>query len=134
MKRVLAVLAGLIVAGIVTLLIETLGTYLFPLPEGADPMNDEWLKNNIDKIPIGAMACVALAHALGITVGMILAGAISRTSPIPAYIVSGLMIVATIVNLFMIPHPTWFMAVDILACLLGFFIGKQFIQNKIRTK
>ncbi|MBT8265867.1 MAG: hypothetical protein KJP20_04925 [Bacteroidia bacterium] len=133
MKNVIATLAGLMVAAIITFGIESLSSSIFPLPDGADPTNMEWLKNNIDLIPTGAMILVAFAHFIGIVIGMLVAGLISRTSLIPAYIVGVLMLAGTIANLVMIPHPTWFMVVDILGVLVGICIGKSVAAKKINA-
>ncbi len=125
MRNVLAVLAGLATSMLLVFGIETLGTVFFPLPEGADPTNYEWLKNNIDQIPNGALVMVALAHLLGIVAGMYIASLNSKSSMIPAYIVGVLMLLATVVNLFMIPHPMWFKISDIIGALIGLGIGKS---------
>ena len=81
MKNILATIVGFIVASSVVYIFETLlGQSLFPLPEGADPMNMEWIKNNMDQIPTGAKVFVVIAHFMGIVVGMFVAGLISKTS------------------------------------------------------
>ena len=55
MKNVIATVVGFIVASATVFLIENLiGHSLFPLPEGVDPMDIEWIKANMDKIPVGA--------------------------------------------------------------------------------
>ncbi|MBT8273581.1 MAG: hypothetical protein KJO77_07235 [Bacteroidia bacterium] len=132
MKYVLATLAGLMVAALITFGIESLGTVFFPLPEGANPTDLEWLKNNLDLIPTGAMIMVALAHVIGIICGMLVAGLIAKNSMIPSYVVAVLMLLGTIANLFMIPHPTWFMFVDIVGALIGIYIGKTLVSNKLK--
>lgn len=124
MKFVLATIAGLMVAAIITFGIESLSAVIFPFPDGADPTDMEWLKNNMESIPTGAMIIVALAHFIGIVCGMVVAGIISKTSVIPAYIVGALMLAGTVANLIMIPHPIWFMITDIIGALIGICIGK----------
>lgn len=134
MKYVLAALAGLMVAALLTFGFESLGGVLFPLPEGADPMDTEWLKKNMDLIPTGAMIMVALAHVIGIIFGMLVAGLIAKNSMIPSYVVGVLMLLGTIANLFMIPHPIWFMFVDIVGALIGIYIGKTLVSNRLTPK
>lgn len=132
MRYVLATFAGLLVAAILTFGIESLGSVFFPLPEGADPMDIEWIKNNMNLIPTGAMIMVALAHVVGIICGMLVAGLIAKNSMIPAYVVAVLMLLGTIANLFMIPHPTWFMFVDIVGALIAIYIGKTLVSSKLK--
>lgn len=134
LRRVLAAIAGIIAASISIYLIETLGHLLFPFPEGAKPMDMEWIKNNIDLIPRGSMIAVIIAHGVGIAVGMFVAGLISKTSIIPAYVVAGFMVVATIANWFMIPSPTWFYIADGISVIAGFFFGKSLAHRNIYGK
>ncbi len=138
MKNVLATIAGFMAASLIVYLIEQLGWKFFPLPDSIDPMDAESLKQNIDLIPKGSMIFVIFAHAIGTFYGMILAGFISKKSLIPSFIVGGLMILATMVNLIMIPSPTWFIILDLIGVILAFFyailallIAKYLVQSKL---
>lgn len=135
MKNVLATIVGFIVASTVVYLFESLiGQNLFPLPEGSEPMNMEWLKNNMDKIPVGSKVFVVIAHFMGIVAGMFVAGLISKTSMIPAYIVGGLMIAATLFNIIMLPKELWFTLGDGVLVIIGFFLGKSLAQKQLKTQ
>ncbi|MBT8258072.1 MAG: hypothetical protein KJO49_06340 [Bacteroidia bacterium] len=132
MKSVLAVIAGLIAAVVVIYGLEFLSTILFPLPEGADPTNIEWIKENAELIPTGSMIIVALAHLLGIIVGMVIAAKVAGMTMIPSYIVGILLLVGTLLNLIMIPHPFWFAATDLIGVVIGLGIGKVFAQKQLK--
>lgn len=134
MRSVLAVIAGMIVASAVIFGLEFLGSILFPLPEGADPTNTEWLKENMDSIPTGSMIMVALAHVIGIILGMIVAALIAKITMIPSYIVGILLLVGTIINLIMIPHPFWFSVTDLVGVIVGLGIGKVFSEKRITVR
>jgi protein-S-isoprenylcysteine O-methyltransferase Ste14 len=73
------------------------------LPEGANPMDMEWIKNNIDQIPIGAKIFVVIAHFVGIVVGMFIAAKIPKQSMVPSYSVGALMLTATLFNISILP-------------------------------
>ena len=133
MRHVLAVVAGLIVSMLIITGLELLSGVIFPLPEGADPRDMEWLRNNMNSIPTGTLIIVAFAHLAGIIGGMFVATLISKTKMLPAYIVGALMLVATVVNLFMIPHPIWFKVTDVAGALVGLGIGKMLSIKKIRS-
>lgn len=133
MKNVLAAVAGLMVAAILTFGIESLSAILFPFPEGADPTDMEWLKNNVDAIPSGALIVVGFAHLIGIVCGMFVAGLISKTSMIPAYVVGVLMLAGTIANLFMIPHPAWFAITDLIGVLIGILLGRKLASKQMKA-
>lgn len=132
MKNILATIIGFIVASVTVYIFENLiGTNLFPLPEGADPMNMEWLKNNMSQIPIGAKVFVILAHLMGVIVGMFVAAKISKKSMVPSYSVGGLLIAATFFNIIMLPKELWFVIADGVLVIVAFFIGKSLAQKQI---
>jgi len=132
MKNILATIVGFIVASVTVYIFESLlGHNLFPLPEGANPMDMEWIKNNMDQIPTGAKAFVVIAHFMGIVVGMFVAGLISKTSMVPAYIVAGLMIAATFFNIFMLPKELWFSISDGAFAFIGFLVGTSLTKKQI---
>ena len=126
MKNVLATIVGFIVAALTVYFFEQiLGHNMFPLPENIDPNDMESIKANMDKIPLGSKAFVVLGHFAGIIVGMAIAGFISKTSMVPAYIVAGLMIAATLFVTVMLPKSMLFIAGEIVAVIAGFFFGKS---------
>ena len=133
MKNILATIVGFIVASVTVYIFESLvGHNLFPLPEGADPSNMEWIKNNMDVIPTGAKVMVVIAHFAGIVAGMFVAGLISKTSMVPAYIVGGLMFLATVATIVMLPKELLFSISDIVLAVVGFLIGKILASKQIR--
>jgi len=132
MKNILATIVGFIVASLTVYIIESLiGHNLFPLPDGANAMDMEWLKHNMDKIPIGSKIFVVIAHFVGIIVGMFAAVKISKQSMIPSFIVGLLMLVATCFNIIMLPKELWFTISDGLLAIAGFLIGKTLAQKQI---
>ncbi|WP_397362202.1 hypothetical protein [Olleya sp. R77988] len=132
MKNVIATIVGLVIASGVVFLFETLiGHHFFPLPDGVDPMDMESIKANMHLIPTGAKVFVVIAHFAGIICGMLVAGMISKTSIIPAYIVGGLMVIATAVTIFMLPKALWFSLSDGLLAIAGFFFGKSLASRYV---
>ncbi len=132
LTNILAVIVGFLAASVSVYLIESvIGHNLFPLPEGADPMNMEWIKNNMDKIPAGAKVCVVIAHFIGIVIGMFIAAKISKTSMIPAYIVGAIMIIATFANIVMLPKELWFTISDGALTFIGFLLGTSIAKKQI---
>ena len=135
MKNVLATIVGFIVASVTVYIFESLiGHNLFPLPEGANPMDMEWIKNNMDQIPMGSKIFVVIAHFAGIAVGMLVAAMISKKSMVPSYIVGGLMLAATFFNIVMLPKELWFTLSDGLFAIIGFLVGKQLGSKKINKE
>lgn len=132
MKNVLATIVGIIVAGVIVHLFESvIGHNVFPLPEGSSPSDMEWLKNNMDKIPMGSKIFVVIAHFAGIIAGMFVAAKISKVSIIPSYIAGGLMLLATFATIFMLPKELWFSLSDGALAIAGFLIGKAVAQKQM---
>lgn len=132
MKNVLATIVGFIMASATVYIFETLiGHNLFPLPEGANPMDMEWIKNNMDQIRMGSKIFVIIAHFAGIIAGMFVAAKISKTSMVPTYIVGVLMLLATAFNIVMLPKELWFSLSDGILTIIGFLIGKSLAQKQL---
>lgn len=131
MKKVLATLVGLVAAAAVILVFEFLGEMFFPLPEQIDITDIDSIKTNIELIPLGSLIFVILAHFLGILAGMVVTTYVSRETLVPGFVVGGIIIIATLINLFVLPHPTWFLISDILGVGLGFFVGKTLSKKRI---
>lgn len=131
-KNILATFLGFIAASIIVYVFETLiGHTLFPLPQEANPTNMDWLKSHMNKIPLGAKAFVVFGHFMGIIVGMYIAGLISKTSMIPAYIVAGILILATAFVTFALPKGLWFIIAEVVAVIAGFSFGKTLAQKNV---
>ncbi|WP_299384989.1 hypothetical protein [uncultured Lacinutrix sp.] len=132
LRNILATIVGLIVASASVHLFENvLGQSFFPLPEGANAMDMEWLINNMANIPVGAKIFVIIAHFIGPIAGMLVAGFISKTSMIPAYIVGVIMLLATFFNIFMLPKELWFRLADGIFVIAGFFFGKSLANRYV---
>ncbi len=132
MKNILATIVGILVAGITVHLFEAvIGHNLFTFPEGAKLDDMEWIKNNMDKIPLGSKIFVIIGHFLGIIVGMFVAAKISKTSMIPSYISGGIMLLATLAISFMLPKELWFLLTDCGLAIIAFFIGKSLAKKQI---
>ena len=133
MRNILATIIGFIAASITVYIFESLiGQNLFPLPEGANAMDLEWLSSNMDKIPMGAKIFVVIAHFLGIVAGMFVAAVISKKSRIPSYIVGVLMLAATFFNIVMLPKELWFTLTDGLLAIIGLYLGHLLATAQIK--
>lgn len=132
MKNVLATIIGLIIASLTVHLFEAvIGHNLFTFPADAQLSDMEWIKNNMDKIPVGSKIFVIIGHFAGIVAGMFVAAKISKQSIIPSHIVGGLMLLATFVTIIMLPKELWFSISDGVLAIAGFLLGKVISQKQI---
>ncbi len=129
MRNVLATIAGLVDAFILVFIFDMLAHIVFPI-EGDTPTSLEEMLAIIDKIPTGQFVLMGVGHFIAIVAGMGLATLIAKKSLVPAIIVGGLVSVATLANLFMLPHPNLFIGIEVGAILLGLAIG-WFITKRV---
>jgi hypothetical protein len=121
MKTIIATVVGVISGGIAIWIFELIGHIIFPLNFDIDPTNLDEMKLLMFKIPVKSMIAVILAHVLGIIVGMYAATFVEKESFTPLYIVGGLLMLGSVLNLVAIPHPKWFAVTDILVSMIGIY-------------
>lgn len=126
-RKIIGVIAGLAVGVIVIYAVETLGHQLYPMPPGVDMENPEAMGAWIETLPAGAFAIILGAFIGGGFAGGAVATLIARDRPVPALIVGGLLTVAGIANVAMIPHPLWFTIVSVLVYLPAAWLGARVV-------
>lgn len=132
MRNVLATIIGIIIGMIaVTLFEQLLGHNLFTFPEGAKLDDMEWIKNNMDKIPIGSKIFVVIGHSAGITSSMFIAAKISKLSMIPSYICGLFFLLATIAMIIILPKELWFTISDGALAFVGFLVGTSLAKKQL---
>ena len=124
-RNIAAAIAGIAIAIGLVWAIESFGHSIYPPPEGLDFADADAMRAYTSSLPIGALLFVAAAWFVGTLAGTYAACRIGTASPLVfVLIVGGLMLVATTINLLMIPHPHWFSALGIIAIMVGTWLGK----------
>ena len=126
-------MVGLVVAMIAITLMHGLGELLYPLPEGVDVNDPDSLRAYIPKMALGAFMMVLLAHQSGAFFGSIAAVLVLRKtghSMRLGLIVGALVMVLGIMNLFMLPHPTWFAILDTVLYIPLALLGAKLVMRK----
>jgi hypothetical protein len=135
-KRILAVVLGLLAGFAVTGLVEALSSVLYPLPPGFDMNDMEAFRRHVEGLPIGAFLIVLVAHELGAFAGGFACARLAGVPwPVGPIVVGTLLMAAGVVNLLTIPHPAWFVVVDLLAYLpmaiLGGQLGRRALPSSV---
>lgn len=127
---VVGVVVGIVGGMIVMMSLHYAGTFVYPLPEGVDFMNQEAenqarLKEWFGTLPAGAFLLATVCHGLGCMAGAIVAMLVSgRRSMVTPLIVGVFFTVCGIMNLSSVPHPSWFPFADLpIYLLLAFAAG-----------
>jgi hypothetical protein len=105
-------------------ILQALGHWMYPPPEGLDPNDVEALKAYLAVAPPGAFVSVLVAWAVGTYVG---AGITANRAPccpwIQGGITGGVLMACGIYMLIEIPSPGWFVAATLLVFPLAASLG-----------
>lgn len=133
MRNVLATIAGIIDAFIIVIIFDFVAHTLYPIDFDFMAIDVTEMGNEINKIPKEKLFIMGFGHFIAFVVGMGLSSIISKTSKVPAIIVSVLLLVGIVFNLFTKPHPLILDYIEITAIVLGFFVG-WLVTNKVIIK
>lgn len=134
-KNILAVILGLIIGSIVNMGIIKISDSIIPPPAGTDMTTMEGLKESMHLLQPKHFIFPFLAHALGVFVGAFLAVLIAASHKMKLALIIGIFfLIGGIASAFMLPAPSWFIALDIIVAYIpmAWFAGKIAIRNKAK--
>ncbi len=127
-RNILAVIAGLVVGSAVNMGIIMISGSIIAPPEGADVTTMEGLKASMHLFEPKHYIFPFLAHALGTLVGAMVAALIAASHRMKLALAIGLIfLIGGLINVFLLPSPTWFAVIDI----VGAYIRMAWIGGKI---
>lgn len=119
LRNVLGLLAGIATGGAVNMALITLSPSLIPPPAGVDVTNAESLSKAMHLLEPQHFVMPFLAHAVGTLAGALAAYLIAATYKAQmAYVIGAVFLCGGVAASFLIPAPTWFIALDLLAAYL----------------
>ncbi len=132
-RHTLAALLGLVAALVMIVGIEALGSAVYPLPPGLDYSKPEQLRGHMQSMPGGALLFVLAAWVFAAFAGTAVACAIAKAHESRhASFVGGILLAATIMNLVMLPHPTWLVVAAVLGIPTAAFLAGRRAQASNR--
>ncbi|WP_283635516.1 hypothetical protein [Aquaticitalea lipolytica] len=130
-KNILAVIAGLIIGSVVNMGLIMISGSVIPPPEGGDVTTMEGLKETMHLFQPKHFIFPFLAHALGTLVGAFVAATIAANNKMKFAIAIGcFFLIGGIINVVMLPSPTWFAILDI----VGAYIPMAMIGGKLAIR
>jgi len=130
-KNILAVIAGLIIGSVVNMGLIMISGSVIPPPEGGDVTTMEGLKETMHLFEPKHFIFPFLAHALGTLVGAFVAATIAANNKMKFAIAIGcFFLIGGIINVVMLPSPTWFAILDI----VGAYIPMAMIGGKLALR
>lgn len=113
-RNILAVFTGVVIGSVVNMGIVMISGYVIPAPDGVDVTDMEDLAASIHLFEPKHFLMPFLAHALGTFVGAFSAAKIAASHNVKFGIGVGVFfLLGGIVNVFMLPSPTWFVVLDL---------------------
>lgn len=133
LRNILAVIAGVIIGGVVNMAIVMISGSIVSPPEGADMTTTEGIKAAMPLMELKHFIMPFLAHAIGTLVGAFIAALIAINHQLNmARIVGVFFLIGGIMMVVQIPStPLWFKIVDIglayipMACIGGRLVAKN---------
>ena len=118
-RSILAVIAGIVVGGIVNMGIVIAGPMIIPPPAGADMTIDEGIAAAMSMLEAKHFIAPFLAHAFGTLVGAAVAAFISVSHKFTVAMIVGVVtLLGGIAAATMIPAPMWFIALDLIVAYI----------------
>jgi hypothetical protein len=140
LRNVLALLAGIAIGGGVNMALITLSPSLIPPPAGVDVSSAEGLSRAMRLFEPRHFIMPFLAHAVGTLAGALAAYLIAASYRAQiAYVIGAVFLCGGLAASFMIPAPTWFIALDLSAAYLpmawlAIQIGARMKQGKTAVR
>lgn len=130
LRRILAVVGGLIAGSVCIGAVEWLGHYFYPLPEGMKPNDMDAFKEYVTTAPFMALFFVIIAYAVGALVSGFISTKIAKDGKNRYALICGIFfLLATIYNMAILPTPVWFWILGIVVWGLV-LVGYQWGLNK----
>ncbi|MFM2285774.1 MAG: hypothetical protein RLZZ543_1271 [Bacteroidota bacterium] len=135
LRNVLAIVAGVVVGGIVNGAIISISADVIPPPEGAVLTTEEGLKAAMQLMEPKHFIMPWLAHGMGSLVGAMLAALIAATQKIRFALSIGLVfLLGGMYMVVILPSPWWFTLVDLVGAYLPMaYIGGRFVASRVNT-
>jgi hypothetical protein len=124
LRRVGAVIVGMIVAFLLVAGAEGIAHKVYPPPPGTNMQDMAQVKAFVATLPLSVLLIVLTGWLIATFVATWLAARIAQT-PIPGYIVGALLLCAGIANAFIIPQPVWFSIASIVIYIGATWVGAR---------
>lgn len=133
LRNIVAVVIGLIGGSLVNMSLIMMSGSIIPPPEGVDVTSMDGLKENMHLFAPKHFIMPFLAHALGALAGGYLAARIAFSHKMTfAFAVGIFFLLGGIVNIYMLPSPTWFTVLDLVVAYIpmAWLGGRMALKKK----
>lgn len=129
-RKILGFIAGLVVANIVIILSQMISGTIYGMPENLDKNDPAAMAAFISGLPVSAFLLVLAGYAVGYFIGGFIMQKIARSGGLVLPIIlGGLGTLGWIVNVAMLPHPTWIVVLGFVCFIPFAILGHRFAGN-----
>ena len=134
LRDVLGASTGIVIAVLTVMLFEWISHLVYPVPADLDVGSTAALADHMASAPPGALILVLAGYFVATFDGTFVAAWIGRAKPfIFALVIGVLMLVATVSNLIMIPHPMWFNIAAVAGIVIAAWSATVAVPAVIKT-
>lgn len=132
-KNILAVIAGIIIGGVVNMGIIMVSGYVIPPPEGVDVSNMESLGESMHLFEPKHFIMPFLAHAFGTLAGAMTTAFVASSNKLKLSLVIGVFfLLGGIYSVLQLPSPVWFNILDLVGAYIPMAWLGVLIVEKLR--
>ncbi len=134
-KKIMAILGGIVAAMITVSLCEYVNHIFYPPPAGIDGVDMETLSKiyteHVKTMPIGAFIALWAGWMIGAFVGGFVSWKIDSVNwKFNSYVIAGVLLLFASMNMFMIPHPIWLIAITVIGYYPAVYFGSVLLIGK----
>ena len=130
-NNVLAVVIGIIAAMMVVMLGDRIAFSIFPPPENLDFHDPVSVQNLVDGMPITAHLLLFFNWSVSAFVGGLVTTKLAKSKWNLLCVIKGsLLLIANVLNMFVIPYPVWLIIITVLMYLPMTYIGGKLVAQK----
>ena len=131
MRKVLAVICGVIAGFIIVFIGDATSHALSPLPAGLDYTNRDEMRDYINSIPMYVLVIMVIFWLSSSFLGAMLAARMNCSDwKRSALITGGILMAAAILNLALLPHPAWMWITVVAGYLPAALLGGWLVKPK----
>lgn len=130
LKKILAVVAGIIAGGISVAIVQKIGHSIYPMPKGIKSDDIDAMKNYVETAPFMALFFVILSYASAALVSGFVSTKIAKDNKFLYALICGIIfLLQSIYMMSVLPTPIWFWILGILVWTLV-LAGYRLALNK----
>lgn len=131
MKKVLAIIVGVVAGFAIVFIGDATSHSLSPVPKGIDYTNRNEMNTYIESVPIYVLVIMVIFWLASSFLGAMLAARINRSDwKRTALTAGGILFAAGILNLALLPHPAWMWIAALAGYIPAAFLGGWLVRPK----